>query len=206
MLLPFLGLSQGVNKPRDIRDAFHSPNAKLIVGLDSRRSFISRRDVQVFGVRGGYDLDNKVRFGVGAYFLRSPFYRTFFFENPDNGGRDTLTARLRFNYMTLFVEPVLLSTRRWEVSFPLHLGIGDSRYEGPGPIDAFTLRTVMLTEVGVAAHYKIFQWIGLGAGVGFRQMIRGNIYIREDFNAPTYSFAVKIFTGYIIDQVFNRGD
>ncbi len=196
--------AQIINRPSDIRKAFLSGESKIICGFDSRRSFVSNRDVKILGARAGVEMDGKIRTGFGIYFLRSPFYRTFFFNDPQTQEPDTVLARLRFNYMTFFVEPVLLSTRRWEVSFPLHLGVGDSQYEAIGPIDAFTLRTVVLTELGVQGHYKIFPWIGLGAGVGFRQMIRGNQYVREDFNAPTYSFAIKIFTGYIINKLFGK--
>ena len=201
LLLPEAGRGQVFNKPADLAEAFKSGEAKVLVGFDSRRSFISRRDVKVFGVRAGLDLQGKARLGFGMYFLRSPFFRTFHWENPA-GTRDTLISQLNFNYMTVFFEPVVLSTKRWEVSVPLHIGIGEAFYRGPKEFAPSTPKTILLAEGSVIGHYKILPWIGIGGGVGFRQMLRANTYLREDFNAPIYMLNLKLFTGYILRKIF----
>lgn len=201
--IPFGASAQVFHKPSEIGEAFRSGEAKIIVGLDSRRSFISRRDVKVFGVRAGLDLQGKVRFGFGAYFLRSPFSRTFFWQNPF-GLTDTLVSPLNFNYMTVFFEPVVLTTKRWELSLPFHLGVGDAFYDGPQYFTPSTPQTIFLVEGSVIGHYKILPWLGIGGGVGFRQMLRANTYLKEDFNAPIYMLNLKIFTGYILKKLLKK--
>lgn len=203
ILLPLSGSGQVFNRPSDLRDAFRSGEAKVLVGFDSRRSFISRRDVKVFGLRAGVDVQNKARLGFGMYFLRSPFYRTFFWENPA-GEVDTLLSQLNFNYMTVFFEPVVLTTKRWEMSLPFHVGIGEAFYSGPREFGPSTPQTILLVELSAIGHYKVFPWIGIGGGIGFRQMIKANTYLKEDFNAPTYMLNLKIFTGYILNKVFRK--
>lgn len=190
-----------LTRPADIRDAFRSDKVKVSVGLDSRRSFVSRQDVNMLGARAGLDFDGMVRVGGGIYFLFSDIHQQFVLTNPSTGEDSTVTARLRFNYITFFFEPVILKSRRWEISIPLHLGLGDTYFEGAG-FDQSRPRTVVLSEASVIGHYKIFPWIGLGGGVGYRTMLKGNNLLGENFHAPIYMFTLKIFVGWIYLKLF----
>lgn len=194
-----LGLqAQVFHDPREVPNALRQP-PKLSVGLDSRRSFISARDVKVIGLRASMDFDHRARIGFGVYFLASPFFRTFI--RPDlQGELDTLQGRLEFTYMSAFFEYVILSTKRWECSLPIHIGIGDVAFRGiPDPA-----QTVLLSETTLLASYKIFPFIGLGGGIGYRQILAGGELLRENFNSPTYSFGLKFWLGYLYDKLIKR--
>lgn len=170
---------------------------KIIVGFDSRRSFISSRDVSIFGVRAGFDLAPKVRMGFGLYGLSTPFYRNFITYN-DSTCLDTIQGRLQFGYMSVFWEYVLLQNRRWEFSAPIHIGIGASEFRG---VDQ-TRNPVGVTEVSIQGQYKILTWFGLGAGVGYRVLMPRNQAVTENFNAPLYAIRMKLFIGELYDSVF----
>lgn len=189
--------------PSEMVEAVRDGDNKLILGFDTRRSFISNQNVRLFGIKCGLDFDTKIRLGFGVYFLANPFKRTLVIPEADSVR--IVNAQLRFAYVSLFAQPVWLSTRRWEISSPFHLGIGESYYQGPGSIIALeTNRTVLLAELSATIQYKIVPWIGLGAGFGYRQMILGNAFVREDFNAPVYSLGIKLFLGYLYNKYFRE--
>jgi hypothetical protein len=172
---------------------------KLNVGLDSKRSFISNRDVKTLGLKASLDFDNRLRLGFGVYFLQSPFYRSLSVTDYF-GVEDTVRAKLDFVFMTSFVEYVFLSTKRWELSSPLALGIGDVVFRDVG----MRPQPVLTSELGLQGSYKVFPWIGLGGGVGYRQILSGGKLIRENFNSPTYSFGLKFWFGYLYQKYFKK--
>lgn len=172
---------------------------KLNVSLDSKRSFISNRDVKTLGLKANLDFDNRVRLGFGVYFLQSPFYRSLKVTDY-YGVEDTVKAKLDFVFMTGFFEYVFLTTKRWELSAPFALGIGDVQFRDVG----MKPQAVMTSEFGIQGSYKVFPFIGLGGGVGYRQIISGGKLIRENFNSPTYSFGLKFWFGYLYQKFFKK--
>ena len=196
LLLAASSLSaQVINHPRELGAAFRQ-SPKLLVGLDSRRSFISGRDVKVMGLRVGLEFEKRARVGFGVYTLASQFQRKFIQINY-LGLADTVTTQLEFSYMTAYFEYILLTTKHWEVSFPIHVGIGDVGFSKV----AGEPQACLLTEVNAWASYKIFPFLGLAGGVGYRQILAGGDAIRENFNAPTYNFGIKFWAGYLVEKI-----
>jgi len=193
--------AQGFTHPSEIGDAFNSHDSKIVVGLDSRRSFIGRTDVNIWGVRAGLDFQGKVRLGAGAYFLRTPLPRQFIIDRPGIP-TDTISSELRFSYLSLFIEPVVFSSKRWEMDTPFHLGIGDNHYPQAPKNGGGTRKTVLLTELSVTGTYKILPWIGVGGGVGYRLALKGNKSNLDNFNAPIYQIGLRFFAGYIYKAIF----
>lgn len=193
--------AQSFTQPGEIGDAFNSHESKVIVGFDSRRSFIGRTDVNIWGVRTGLDFQGKVRLGAGFYFLRTDLPRQFIVSRPGIP-TDTISRNLQFAYLSIFVEPVIFSSKRWEFDTPLHLGIGDNHYPNAPKDNGGTRKTVLLAELSVAGTYKIFPWVGIGGGVGYRQVLKGNKSNFNNFNAPIYRIGIKLFAGYIYKAIF----
>ena len=54
---------------------------------------------------------------------------------------------------------------------------------------------VAVLGVGLNAQYKITRFFGLGAGIGYRQMLSENDKIREALNSPLYVLKIKVFIG-----------
>lgn len=84
----------------------------LIIGLDSRRSFIENRDVKFFGARVGVEFDRRWRVGVGWYGLVTPFERNF------PVGDTSIRGRLNFNYVAWFFEYVPFSEQKVGSQYP----------------------------------------------------------------------------------------
>ncbi|MBN4072267.1 hypothetical protein JYT14_00905 [Flavobacteriales bacterium AH-315-E23] len=177
---------------------------KIIFKFDTRKSLISNSNVTVFGWKIGVEFDKKIRIGGGFNRLtgnHSPnLDRTYLAEN----GTDTVgTGILNFNYMCYFVDYVLISRPKWEISYPIQIGLGSSYYslytETSGE-ERKEPGSVLLMETAVTGHYKLTKWVGIGMGVGYRVMLVNNKGMDQQFNSPIWIFKLKIFLNSIIES------
>jgi len=156
--------------------------------------------VSIFGVKMGLDFDKKIRTGFGVYFLSTPFYRSFQVEQPGGGGSlDTIQAKLGFTYFSYFLEYVFLHSKRWEIGIPTYLGIGEVNFPD---VPGFVRQPLFLGQFLVRVDYKILPFIGLSGGLGYRQILLGNTVIQERFNAPIYTFGIKLWLDWVAKKVF----
>lgn len=173
---------------------------KFMAGFDTKRSFISSRDVSIFGIKTGLDFDGKIRLGFGIYFLSTPFYRSFKVSLPGSGGAlDTIPAKLHFTFLGYFAEYIFLRSKRWELGFPLYVGIGEVNFPD---VPGFKQQPLLLGQFLFRADYKIFPFFGLSGGIGYRQILAGNTVIQENFNAPIYSFGIKLWLDWFAKKIW----
>ncbi|MBY0425342.1 MAG: hypothetical protein K2Q22_06880, partial [Cytophagales bacterium] len=106
---------------------------------------------------------------------------------------------------------VVFQRRRWEISIPLQLGLGQATYQTHVTTTFTDPRThekversfnrpdennlIFLGELSVNAHYKIFTWLGIGVGFGYRRLFNDNDNpkIASTFDYPIWLWKVKIF-------------
>lgn len=181
----------------------HKP--KITFRFDSKTSFISSSSVSIWGANLGLDFHKKLKTGLGYYFLYSD-YKKRRIVSRENKPDTLLKAKLRFNYGGIFFEYIFFSNKKWEMSFPLHFGFGISKYQYT--IDGFTYqrdhRFMALYEANISAQYKIFYWLGVGGGIGYRLMLINNNAMDDNFNAPIYAVKVNIFFGDIYRKYFPK--
>ena len=177
---------------KNMKQAFES-KPKLVIGFDSRRSFLANRDIRITGAKVGIDLDHRFRTGVAMHGLTSKYERTFIVDN------DTTQSALRFSYLSIWAEYVFFRNKRWEFSTPVYLGVGKSKYS---QFEESTERPVTTVESALMGQYKFFPWIGLGAGVGYRRLLIHNPQLDENFSNFIYIVKLKIFLSPILDAVF----
>ena len=168
---------------------------KFLIGLDSRRSFIENREVRIFGARVGVDFDHRWRVGIGFYSLLGDNRGTYTIN------QDTVLGRINFSYVAWFFEYVFYRHKRWEFSIPGYVGTGTSRLE---TADSLTRKGVGVSELSVQGHFKVFRWIGVGAGVGYRYLFIPNKQIDQNFNNFIYNFKVRIWIGPIYRAIFKK--
>jgi hypothetical protein len=177
---------------------------KLIFNLEPRKSFIDNSNVTVLGLKIVVEFDKRIRIGGGFNVLTSGHSsnldKVIYAEN----GIDTVDiAILNFNYWCYFVEYILVSKPKWEISCPIQVGIGSSHYEYTAEnngLQEVDKGGVMLLETAITGHYKIIKWAGIGVGVGYRFMLQNNKGLHRQFNSPVYIFTAKIFLGTIVES------
>lgn len=176
---------------------------KFAFRLDSRNSFISARQSKILGFKIGWDYNDRVKLGIGFSYLSNGIFRDRAYVTED-GQTDTARAQLKFNYISPFFEYVFFSKGRWEHAIPVQFGFGNSRfdyYNEKGQLVRDDFRPVILYEPAMTTQFKIFSWVGLGAGVGYRLLLLNNNAIGENLNSPVYVLKVKVFFGDIYKKV-----
>lgn len=177
---------------------------KIIFKFDTRKSFIDNSNVTVFGWKVGVEFNKKIRIGGGFNNLTEDHSRNLDKVYFGDNGIDTLgEGVLNFSYICYFVDYVLLSRPKWEISYPIQLGIGASHYRYTDEEVGLVERdkgTVVLLETAITGHYKLTKWFGIGMGVGYRLMLVNNNELDSKFNSPIYIFKLKVFLASIIDS------
>ncbi len=177
---------------------------KFIFSFDARRSFVNNQNAKLSGFKFGLEFDNRIRLGLGIYDLSSPFFRSIPYTD-STGEVDTAHTRLKFGYISPYIEYVLFQNDRWEFSIPLQLGAGSIALEA---IDSsglvFDERPLGILELSITGHYKVFQWIGIGSGVGYRFAFNKEQVVRKSLSSPVYMIKVKVFLGYVYRQIFPK--
>ena len=181
---------------REIKEAL-KVKPKFEFRLDSRSSFINQTGVRVFGVKAGLQFDEKLSFGLGYNFLNSSIKRSV----PSNG--ISYRSELKFRVLSPYIEYVFYRDERWELSIPVQIGFGFSFFdniqnEGPSRLNR---EFVVSYEPAITFQYRIFSYFGLGAGVGYRLMLKPNSKIDEQFTSPVYLFKVKVYFQDILNEL-----
>lgn len=160
---------------------------------NTRNSFIANYHAQVRGVLGGVTFNDNFTIALSYNWLTTEFNHIT--EEKD-------TAALKMRYVAPFVSFSFLEKNNLQLSVPVYLGFGQTFYQTKDK--AKTNSHFILTyEPSMKATYRIFHYIGISAGVGFRLLLIGNRYVEENFNSPTYTVGVKLFMGDIYRDVKN---
>ncbi|WP_157547503.1 hypothetical protein [Hymenobacter sp. DG25A] len=168
---------------------------RLVFQFDQRFSLLNQKVVGINGLKLGVEWRGRLRTGLGFYMLsggvptRAPLPPTM-----PAGTRD----ELRFRYGVAYAEYVLIGTPRWELSTPTQLGVGRyyARYQQPdGQVTRTPKRNIFIVEPSVAGHVRVFRWVGLGAGVGYRQMMFIDDELENELSGLIFFGRAKLFLG-----------
>lgn len=181
--------------------------AKLLFAFDARRSFVLNDKVKFFGIKLGVELYEKHRMGLGIYWMENPVNfvgRIDHLKYPD--ATDTLL--FNFSYSGLFYDYIWLRSKRWELTTPVHLGLGglELKYiDTAGRASApFIKGGSFVFGAGGSVQFKIWRWFALGVGGGYRTMLTREENIKRPLNAPYYQFQVKILLGELYRMAFKK--
>ena len=174
-----------------------------IFQFDNRNERYYGVSARMNGLRIGIEFERVLRMGVGFY-QNNAFYS---FEPPS--AVDSLQQSVRFGYNTFFMEWVLYRDFRWELALPMSYGSGVIELNNfsrgnsiPEFVGADTIGRNRLLDIGLSGHVKVLPWVGIGAGVGYRQLLISDRLYRRPFSTPYLNFKVKLFLGYIYKGIF----
>jgi hypothetical protein len=171
---------------------FARERPKLIVKLDSRGSFISNENVKLWGVKVGLEHAGRFQYGIGYTFLNTPIGQVRTVE-----GQGEVMARLRFGYVTPYVEYAFYQRRHWEVRIPVQLGFGSGALvydDTRGRKQRLDHAFVLLYEPAMTVQYRVLKYFGLNVGWGYR-LVFTHVDLDERLTAPIYLYGVKVFFG-----------
>ena len=192
----FLSISGGVNAQLlDSIALFTRERPKPTFSLDSRGSFISNRNVRLFGIKVGLEHAGRVRYGIGYSFLRTPVEHEAVVV--ESGVSRTVTTRLRLGYVTPYFSYTFYRRGPWEVSIPVQIGIGGGsvKYDDQeGRRQELGRAFIFSYEPAMVAQFRFLKYFAIGGGLGYR-LVFTNASLNERLNAPVYILGIRIFFG-----------
>jgi len=149
----------------------------------------------------GLNYNDVSQFGLSYNWLGSKLEKSVF----DTKYQKIDTAKLQLSYIAPFFEYTFYRTKRFWASIPVQIGVGISHFvyndEG-GKRRIVHQQPVILYEPSMIFEYRLFRYMGIGSGIGYRIMLLNNKAIGESFNSPIYLFWGRIYFGKIYDDLF----
>ncbi len=163
--------------------------------LDLRNSIVFEENIGFYGVKLGVG-NKRVRFGLGYHELSKSIFSFLTEDNPFSPVNFD-EKYYSYRHVSVFFDPILYQNQRWELLFPIHVGLG--------PIKAFVYdsigneRQVISRDfvpsftVSLKANYRIFKWVGITGGIGDNFVFLDDSQFGKEFNTVFYSFGIKLF-------------
>lgn len=168
--------------------------------LDSRSAFIGNRNANVWGIKMGIGYNKRIRFGIGYNYLKSRLPAKVNLISPQTG--EPIKTRLRLRYVSLYTEYVYFKKNNWELSVPVQLGIGSTKYVAfTDPNENYQSKghLIVLYEPCLSVNYRIVPFIAVGTEMGLRLALVKNNSVKEQITAPIYVFKVLIYWADMIN-------
>jgi|SRR6185312_12935964 len=168
--------------------------------FNTRNSFISGNDANIFGYMVGVCFGKKFTVGGGINLLSSSIYHTKY----ENG--DTLKGKLSFFFFSYFVEYIMTLSKHWRIDVPVSIGIGSAsmQYRNNSQVRTENNKMIIPLEPQVEVDYNFNKYCGLYTQVGYRYMLVNNNLLNYNFNSVTYSVGVLIYPLEIYAGLFPR--
>lgn len=168
--------------------------------FDSRSAFIGNRNANVWGIKVGIGYNKRIRFGLGYNYLKSRLPAQTNLIAPLTG--EPLKTRLRMRYVSIYAEYVYFKKNKWELSVPVQLGIGSTKYVAfidPKNNIQSAGHLVVLYEPCLSVNYRIVPFVAVGTEMGLRLALIKHNSVKEQLTAPIYVFKVLIYWSDMIN-------
>jgi len=185
--------------PESRERAPYFSHRRLVVQYDSRYSIINSHFCTINGLKLGMEWRGRVRTGAAVYFLSTGIPTRL--PLPDNAA-DEADAELRFRYLALYSEYVVLQNTRWSLSGNLQVGLGSLhiRYlnDSTNRFDRTPSDFLGIIEPSAAAQMRLFRWASLGAGAGWRLPVLVAPTIRRELGGPVFYLRANLLLGPLL--------
>ncbi len=171
---------------------------KFAFQLDNRFSSLRGQEVTVFGAKIGLQYKRLTRFGIGSSFILNPVYITYFNKKLNT----TETNKISFWYLSIFNDWILYKNEKWECFLTEQIGFGDPNFTKEINNDVVSNVDVNLyvNEISGQINYKLMPWIGLGIGIGHRNLLNKKSVLNATFDAPIYIAKIIIYPDYFFKK------
>ena len=158
--------------------------------FDNRYSKIKEHEVVIMGAKIGVQYKKLTRFGVGTSFLIRPID----ILSTNKKTLKLIEYKTSFWYVSLYNDWILYKSNHWECFLTEQIGYGrpSDVKEINGKVVRDGVLELYVNEISTQTNYKINTWLGLGAGVGYRNLLNQNSVLSSSFDGPIYIFKVIV--------------
>ncbi|MBC7390987.1 MAG: hypothetical protein H7329_17405 [Opitutaceae bacterium] len=184
--------------------------------LDIRKSLVRDIPIKMTGLKIGATFKKKHTVGFGYYNLGRPIFGYYLNDPVEYDANQSLrtksgssidiptTVSLSFQYFSLFYEYRILARKKWNLDWTAQYGIGRAYITATNQKNGLRIpgypksSRVHLLESSILLQYKVFTWLGVGAGVGYRYILNPNEYISATFNYPIWVIKLMVSPGKLL--------
>ncbi|MBL7953038.1 MAG: hypothetical protein JNM62_15120 [Flavobacteriales bacterium] len=191
LLLTSFAISRVQAQLLDSIALFAQERPRPVLRLDMKGSFVSNQNVRMMGVKLGLEHARRFQYGAGYSFLFSPVERDRFVH-----GLGTRPTRLRMGYVHAYVDYAFYQRGPWEVRIPVQVGVGSGSVvydDQAGRRQKLFRSGFIIYEPCMTVQYRFWKYFGLGAGWGYRLVMRTGHSLDERLTAPIYTLGLRIF-------------
>ncbi len=164
---------------------------KFAFQLDNRFSSIREKEVTVFGIKVGFQYKKLTRFGVGSSFIVNPVYFDYFNKRV----KAQETNKISFWYFSVFNDWIIFKNKKWECFATEQIGFGKPNFtkEINNDIVSDVNVDLFVNELSGQVNYKVVKGIGLGTGIGYRNLLNKKSPLNATFDAPIFIAKIIIY-------------
>lgn len=186
-------------------------SANLTAGLDRRFLYLKdtkdldglKMPIRLTGARVGWWLSRRHQLGLGYSFVRQPLKHYNLLDEPI-----AFSAGLRrLSFFTVYYQPFLVRNEHWEISLPVDIGWGRSRYEYISePVRGMLVKTGNFIPAGAGLSvtawlpalpkFKPLHWLGLNVYAGYRTTLKKDFHdSKTNYSGFFYSIGPTFYLG-----------
>ena len=181
---------------------------RIRVQGDNRRTLVDKNGVNLFGLRAGVLVSDRVELGLGIYstnlfgIIGSSVSKRYV----DNSisAPNVFDSQVGFQYVSVYGDYSLFSNKRLRLSAIAQVGFGSIMINFPDVTPAKEGKRVLksLIEPNLKLEVQTLPWLTLAGGIGYRYLPRSEQQIQKAFNNPIF------IVGIIIDfnTLFGKTD
>jgi len=160
--------------------------------FDARRTLFQNRWVLVGGLKFGVQYKRIHRIGIGVYFLN-----TRIFDDEVEFILEANNIEYDFGYSTLYYDRVLYFDKKWELGGTLHFGGGKIKtyYQNefnPNERNTGPELNFSVAEFVAYGEYNVLYWLGVSAGLGYRQVFGLEYDLGSDFSSAIFVINLRL--------------
>ena len=175
-------LAQPVNLQDSFKGVFEG-KPKATAKWDTWGTFIGGRTFNTQAFKVGAEFNEALVLGVGYNWLSNGVYK-----NVDVAG-GTQHCAFELRYFGPYAELDFFKSGHWKGTLPVQLGFGKSflkYYDADGNRAKLNEGHVILYEPAMSFSYDIANLFEVGAGFGYRIMLKNNNYIDQRLTSPNF--------------------
>lgn len=164
--------------------------------LDNRISSIRGNTITLFGAKVGVQYKNLTRFGAGVSFIINPVEIRYI----NKITKLEEVNSINFWYGSFFNDWILYKNDNWECFVSEQLGFGKPTFERSvgDEVVVDVAIPLFVNEISGQINYKLYSWLGFGAGVGYRNILNSNSKLKSALDAPIYILKIIIYPESIL--------
>jgi len=168
---------------------------RWVFGINSKTTTVEGNPYKTIRLFTGLDYNRKLRFEAAFNYMPLPAVRIT--KKPN---KDTVVKTNNLKYFGLQTQYTFYRTKRWVLSYPIQIGVGQNKYTERvnGDLSVVRKQAVFPVELGANAVYLFTDWFGVKAGMGVRLSLGKSF---STLSGSYYNLGLALYAGELYRRI-----